>query len=117
MTREQLTQYKHAQSTKAEISAQQIPDGYCKQRLIVCAAMRSEKTGLIVIGVRHYDRLMLQQIAMAGGREALGRMHQGFIDQKGVFLDRLEAWTVAEAADQIRFRDFDNGTLYSENLY
>lgn len=46
---------------------------------------------------------------------------QGFVDQRGVFLTRTEAWSIALAAGQIIRRvggnDTDGGTLYSENLY
>lgn len=46
---------------------------------------------------------------------------QGFIDQYGVFMTRTEAWQVALAAGQIRYRcggdTANGGTLYSENLY
>jgi len=45
-------------------------------------------------------------------------IHQGFIDQWCVFMDRQEAWKVAEAAGQIKYgRDYSKGTLYSEDLY
>lgn len=96
----------------------EVPDGYVKQRLVVCAAIRSKLTGDIICGVRHYDGIMHAQIKRIGGREAFGPIEQGFVDQKGVFLNRQEAWKIAEAAGQIRYRDnMDNGTLYSENLY
>jgi hypothetical protein len=46
---------------------------------------------------------------------------QGFVDQKGNFLSRTEAWQVAQTANQIIRRvggdTANGGTLYSENLY
>ena len=43
---------------------------------------------------------------------------QGFIDQRGNFLTREEAWIVAEASGQIIRRVGGDGKkLYSENLY
>jgi hypothetical protein len=93
---------------------------------VVCAANRSRKTGRIVCGARHWDNTMRQQAipnfstpeAMAGLPEEWRDCEQGFIDQKGVFLTREEAWGVAEAAGQIKYPlGHSEGTLYSECLY
>lgn len=86
---------------------------------IVAAANRFQSDGLIITSVRHYDLLMHAVIAALGRtRES---MDQGFVDNRRNFLTRTEAWKVAEAAGQIRYRcggdDRDDGTLYSENLY
>lgn len=62
---------------------------------------------------------MRQQAFPDGNRppERLGA-EQGFIDQFGEFMTRKEAWTVAEAAGQIKYpKDYCKGTLYSEDLY
>lgn len=84
-------------------------------RMIVCAANRKRFTGEIVLGIRHWDAFM-RKLETEGDP-----VDQGFIDQQGLFLNRNEAWKVAEAAGQIRRRvggdDSDGGTLYSENLY
>jgi hypothetical protein len=91
------------------------------KRRIVAAANKYD-CGFIAVGARHWDVRMRQQILLARehGR-AVGDEEQGFIDQRGQFLSRTEAWKVAEAAEQIRFRcggdERDGGTLYSENLY
>lgn len=86
--------------------------------MVVCAANLNTVTGVIYPGPRHFDSTMLQ--LMPTGRRT-DCMQQGFIDQRGVFLTRQEAWKVAEAAGQIRRRvggdAADGGTLYSENLY
>jgi len=86
--------------------------------LIVCAAMRSMKTGAIICGARHYDSIMHQAINALGGKEAVGRMEQGFIDQRGNFLTRAEAHVIAKKEGQIRRRcGGDDKELFSENLY
>ena len=90
-----------------------------KQRVVVCAANRSTKTGKIVCGARHWDSAMRGQVLVDGKRpDEWLSAEQGFIDQFGVFMTREEAWVVAEAAGQIKFgRDYSKGTLYSEDLY
>lgn len=89
-----------------------------KQRVVVCAAIRS-KTGKIVCGARHFDEVMRGQFLVDGKRpEEWVGCTQGFIDQFCVFMDRTEAWKVAEAAGQIKFScGYLNGVLFSEDLY
>ena len=90
-----------------------------KNRVIVCAAARCVKTGIVVCGVRHGDDSMLPFSDKFYSKHDFDE--QGFVDNKGVFLNRNEAWKVAEKAGQIKYRVYsDNangGTLYSENLY
>lgn len=92
-------------------------------RRVVCAA-NLMTGGVLLVGVRHWDDLMRHQrtvhtLAMWDLRSE--ETEQGFIDQHGVFMNRQEAWQVAEAAGQILKRcggdDANGGTLYSENLY
>jgi len=90
-------------------------------RVVVCAANECE--GKIVLGVRHFDKLMCDQI------ESLGRngwnpmpekWRQGFIDQHGVFMDRVEALEVAINAGQVNTRrpkGQPENILFSEDLY
>ena len=90
------------------------------QRVIVCAAMRDTKTGKVICSVRHWDELSRQRFNSQ--EEAMDfDDEQGFVDNKYQFLNRTEAWKVAEAAGQIKRRcggdTTDGGTLYSENLY
>lgn len=86
-------------------------------RRIVCAAIRND-IGTVICGVRHYDTLMHTQI----GNDKTSfwpcaTVEQGFVDNKGVFLTREEAWEVAWEAEQI-IRDCGcEGELFSENLY
>jgi hypothetical protein len=85
---------------------------------IVSAANRLS-CGLIVTGARHCDKLMNAQARAAGLN--LTRSEQGFVNQRGEYLSRTEAWQVAKTANQIIFRcggdTSDGGALYSENLY
>jgi hypothetical protein len=93
------------------------------QRRVVCAAVKYA-SGYVIAGARHFDLVMHEHLEQLRSHPAydLGvRCEQGFIDQRGVFMNRREAWQVALAANQILFRcggdDTDGGTLYSENLY
>ena len=93
-----------------------------RPRRVVCAALKLAG-GQIVVGARHYDCTIHEQLARckAVGQETKMDTLQGFIDQWGVFMSRTEAWTVALDAGQIIRRcggdTSDGGTLYSENLY
>lgn len=88
--------------------------------LIVCAANRYAH-GVVILGVRHYDALMHKTINSNLGATLGRHCEQGFVDNRGAFLTRTEAWAVAFAAGQILRRvggdNADGGTLYSENLY
>ena len=90
-----------------------------KNLVIVCAAVRCAKTGIVVCGVRHGDDSMLPFSNRFYSKYEF--YAQGFVDNKGVFLNRNEAWKVAEEAGQIKYRvhcdNVSGGTLYSENLY
>lgn len=95
------------------------------QRRVVCAANWHDDAG-IVLGARHFDFLMHRAIQIENDarfehcQELIDPIEweQGFIDQRGEFMTREEAWTVAEAAGQILRRCGGDGTkLYSENLY
>lgn len=89
-----------------------------KQRVVVCAAIR-RKDGKMVCGARHYDPAMRGQFLRGGKRPKKWiSAEQGFIDQFGVFMNREEAYKVADAAGQIKYgMDHSKGTLYSEDLY
>lgn len=91
-----------------------------EKRRLVCAAVLFEN-GHLLVGPRHYDRVMRDQIETYGGYDkfkAMREKQQGFIDIYGEFLNRHEAWTRAEGLGQIiERRDQTPGTLYSEDLY
>lgn len=85
-------------------------------RRIVCAANKFSD-GTIIVGARHYDMLMHNIIRLLPHLREL-RCVQGFVDQKGNFLTREEAFDVALEQNQIIQRcGGDYKTLYSENLY
>lgn len=85
-------------------------------RRVVCAAIRNTNSE-VICGPRHFDHTMRKQIA-ASGAHAWDRAEQGFVDQRGDWLTREEAWVIAEAAGQIIRRVGGDGVrLFSENLY
>jgi hypothetical protein len=92
-------------------------------RRVVCAAIRIGD--LIVAGVRHFDMVMHGQLklmpSLADGEGYVSAVHeakQGFIDQRGVFMDREEALAVAEAAGQLHGEKcHPKYWLFSEDLY
>lgn len=105
-----------------------------KRWFVVSAACRHKPTGLIVVGARHFDKLMRAQIFALQGYDmknsASGQwedmsstedwkdLDQGFIDNHGDFLTRQEAWYLANMNNQIRFTEYSaEGMLFSESLY
>lgn len=89
-------------------------------RRVVCAAIRADD-GDVLVGVRHYSPDMHAQIhARVDGAKFCHRSDddQGFVDQRGEYMTRRQAWNVAEAACQVRRAGHDGeGVLYSEDLY
>lgn len=105
------------------------------KRIVVCAAIKHPTSGVVICGPRHGD--CLNKIASFGQGEPTVRWIMGFVDQRNVFMDRAEAWIVANEALQIRrplgfereyveqkepLEKTPNKTLYgnllfSENLY
>lgn len=84
-------------------------------RTIVCAANRIGD--VILCGARHWDKVMQKQanaMGLTGGGE-----EQGFIDQWGNFLSRVEAMEIVKANKQSFDIDRNRGdsVLYSEGLY
>lgn len=65
--------------------------------LIVCAAVKMND-GMVIAGVRHFSpdmRITLE--AIYGEGYHLKVDEQGFITNKGEFVNRKEAWDIAEA--------------------
>jgi hypothetical protein len=85
---------------------------------IVCAA-NLYNDGTLIIGARHFDRIMHQTMALIPNKEFKKLGHQqGFIDKFGDFKTRQEAFLIAKDAGQIIQRcGGDDGKLFSENLY
>lgn len=94
------------------------------QRRVVCAAIRAAD-GDVLLGIRHYSMDMHRQIEARSDGKKFAHRHdenQGFIDQRGVYMSREEAFQVAEAAGQIYDREacgtgLNGPKLYSEGLY
>ena len=93
-----------------------MPDPNFSDRIVSAAMLMDD--GLIVVGVRHFSpdmRATLRRIYGDGYHRRV--KEQGFIDIRGAFLDRTEAWKRAEATGQIREHVSSPGALFSENLY
>ena len=90
------------------------------QPRIVCAAIRAEDNSVLV-GIRHYSGDMYSQIsARKDGEKFTNRSgdDQGFVDQKGKYYTRKEAWIIAKENEQIiRIVNAQKEVLYSEHLY
>jgi len=106
------------------------------ERKIVCAANQNiEFSSLILVGIRHWDKIMCDQlekvIAIEQSQNSpdckdfikkkykTSNFIQGFLDNSGNFLTREEAYKVAKAANQIIEKTGGEGNviLYSEDLY
>lgn len=87
---------------------------------VVCAAIRN-RHGNIILGVRHFDALMHQQIRARDDCETWRAAEQGFVDASGMWLSRENAMIRAKACgQQIDIKQGCGGdphTLYSEGLY
>ena len=87
---------------------------------IVCAAIRHPVTGALVLGPRHYDSTMHEQIRAIIGQDGeydgWRICDQGFIDQFGRFHNRYDAMDIARFQGQLR-NDSQCDELYSEDLY
>lgn len=82
---------------------------------IACAAIRN-KEGIIICSARHFDTIMHGQIESSF--HDWKNVDQGFINQRGEYLTREEAWVIATTAKQIIQRcGGDEEKLFSENLY
>lgn len=89
--------------------------------IMVCAANRCKDSGAIVLGARHYSKLMSNGINNIRGELRGGRQwEQGFIDQWERFYTRKEAMKAVLENGQ-PFNLTRNGgrtkRLYSEGLY
>ena len=85
-------------------------------RRVVCAAIRASD-GEVLVGVRHYDLQMhVTILGLSDGHKFHNRVgpDQGFVDQCGVYMNRVEAFDVAVKAGHTRAR---GPALFSEDLY
>lgn len=75
--------------------------------------------GVVFCGFRH-THCMYSMISVTGKRSVeseVGEYEQGFLTSKNRFVDREEAWIIAEREGQIKQQSRGHGTLYSEDLY
>lgn len=109
--------FEHLSKLRCFITAHSPGDLGRPLRRIVSAAMRNDKTGRIVLCVRHRDELFRASLLPG---EVPRDYDDGFVDNQRQFLTRKEAWPIALAAGQI-IRHCGGGgdidTLYSENIY
>lgn len=95
-----------------------------KPRRVVCAAIRAAD-GDVLLGIRHYSADMLRQIEQRrDGEKFKHRLDedQGFVDQHGVFVSRVEAYDIASFVGQLVYSEacgigVYGPKLYSEGLY
>ena len=74
-----------------------------KENRIIASANKLS-TGLLLIGVRHWDFLMHETVLtlkLGGFTHDEELEEQGFIDRYGKFHNRADAWVIAEKANQI----------------
>jgi hypothetical protein len=93
------------------------PNRLIGRRAVICAAVLFPD-GVLLVGPRHFDKIMQQQhkILKVKFEESLGIC--GFLDQAGVFLNREEAYLVAVAANQLAKRPGNAvERLFSEDIY
>ncbi len=89
-------------------------------RVVVCAAVRFPD-GVMLVGPRHYDKVMQIQFnrfyigASNIPNEKDGEC--GFLDQKGDFMTREEAYEVAKKAKQFLDPNLPGPKLFSEDIY
>ncbi len=82
---------------------------------IVCAAMRYKD--ILIVGARHYDTVMREQLKAYFPHGDYPRFDQGFIDQWGRFYERVEAHQLVTSNGQKLTTEPLHRILFSENLY
>ncbi len=89
------------------------------KRWVVCAANKYDD--YIVCGARHFDSIMHGVLHAMDNRPHSSTAEQGFIDQFGVWMNRVEALQVAKDSGQPLNMERNgcpqNRKLYSEGLY
>ena len=90
------------------------------KRKIVTAANRHTKSGVLLVGSRHWSKAMTLQAKAIGIKPssmACGSFEQGFIDQYDQFLSRVDAKRIAIANGQPLIGQDLGDELFSENLH
>lgn len=73
--------------------------------------------GIVFCGHRHPHCLRQMNVVWGRRQCEAGKEVQGFLTSKNRFVDRKEAWIIAEKQNQIIRVSGGEGTLYSEDIY
>jgi hypothetical protein len=82
---------------------------------IICAACRCGD--VVVCGVHHYDKIMRDVMYSLNFPFSGQNVDQGFVNQRGEFLDRHQALLVATIAGQLIRKTQPADRLFSEDLW
>lgn len=89
--------------------------------MIICAAIKDTRTGAVFGGIRH--GFIYSAMCDAGITPPHAAAIEGFLDEKGNFYDRYEAYDIAMNNGQMSAtarqykRDKGEKELYSEDIY
>lgn len=89
--------------------------------MIICAAIKDTRTGAVFGGIRH--GFIYSAMHDAGITPPHEKAIEGFLDEKGNFYDRYEAFMLAQQIgqlpDTVLYHKQQNGEteLFSEDLY
>ena len=89
--------------------------------MIICAAIKDTRTGAVFGGIRH--GFIYSAMHDAGITPPHEKAIEGFLDEKGNFYDRYEAYDIAMNNGQLSAstrqlkRERNETELYSEDLY
>ena len=89
--------------------------------MIICAAIKDTRTGAVFGGIRH--GFIYSAMHDAGITPPHEKAIEGFLDEKGNFYDRYEAYNIAMTNGQMSAtvrqykRDKGEKELFSEDLY
>lgn len=89
--------------------------------MIICAAIKDTRTGAVFGGIRH--GFIYSAMHDAGITPPHEKAIEGFLDEKGNFYDRYEAYDIAMTNGQMSAttrqhkRDTGERELFSEDLY
>lgn len=103
-----------------------MPDATMTMERVLCAAVwvddrvshpyQPKATGVVLSGHRHHQVLI--HASLLRGVDRYTEKVQGFLTDRGRFVDRAEAFELALAAGQLEGRKIHRpGELYSEDLY
>lgn len=111
-----------AQQQKAFKTMTDCTTSYPVKRKIVCSANLYH--GVLLVGVRHFDPIMQCTIKRFGLEFKIDghkyEHEQGFVDQYGVFCDRVEAMQIVKDSGQpfdIKRNGGSDAELFSEGIH